>query len=916
MTEQPTSCPPTSSDDTEMSHICAECRSMWLIAQKLRQLGKMLLSIHNDFSASDTSPAAFAKKYFEKSLLILTGNGESEVGGTANERIIRTETPFEPITQPSMNLQTMSEQNCPALLSECPTVCHSPDDREHIAKTSAFKTDQKQLETSNTLRHAVNPSVELSNVGTYTCPCEYTGLRNVQKESHRSEILFLNRAILKQEIKDGYFQLSIKNYKGGLNSFSAAARLLGKCSFRDKPASRGTKGAVARAIKSLMKVSIVAGDVNVVSLCSEEFRELMNAVYRDEMLEMLVKFGVSCWSHKLYLSASLSFSEAIKYQDKRSDLKSVKSCTALLHYNAGLSSMFLGDGKAAENSFKKSLALWECLGDSCRHYVGRAKFSLGIVYERLQDKARAQKSFMEALVVFCGDEEWLECIEVIEVCTKFSPSSLTEIALNHGNACKQAVAKYLEEELGHVHTLKGNLLKANEYLHHSLAIHEQMNDDPDNNLDMALILQRVAKNHLKLGEGEKALEQMNNAMRFMTKSGERNGHYANLLVDFGLTLEEVSKDHELSQSKYMEACSELMKNKADDRAIHRVLKHLDAEHLMLVATKECSARYIGMVVSCLSCSFLQNRSLQVAAHALSCTQLALAMLEDMPATATSILTIGRMQISKGDIQVLLGQHEGALVSYQAAIIWLLKDKQAKSCQLLSDAIIRLANLSTMQEENHGPIQRASLICNSSKFDCTPICFVKFIEQFCQDPNFPNGCELQEKDIKDLALSMTEGAERLWRVGELQLSVVRYEQVLGMFISLSSISPDIEIILAMVHHNLGVLCQRLKRYKEALYFLSKALTKKKQLSVSKSQDGSIAMTLNSLGNLYLSTKQYSKAVSAYCEALSVISRLYLKLTSHVVVHRKMKKAIKALLKMYCTKISGARFVSPTCRYPLM
>ena len=355
------------------------------------------------------------------------------------------------------------------------------------------------------------------------------------------------------------------------------------------------------------------------------------------------------------------------------------------------------------------------------------------------------------------------------------------------------------------------------------------------------------------------MEQMHNAMYFMTESGERNDLYANLLVDFGLTLGVVTKDHKLSQSKFVEACSELMMNKADEPAIHHVLKHLDAEHLMLVATVECSASHIGMIVSYLSCSYLQSSSSQDTVHALSCTNLALSMLEDMPTTATSILTIRRMHISKGDDQLLRGQHKGALRSYQAAILSLLKDQQTKSCQLLSDAIIRLANLSTMQEENHGPIQGTSLICNSSKFDCKPICFVKVIEQFSQDPNFPNGCELQEKDIEYLALRMTEGAERLWRAGELRLSVVRYERVLKMLVSLSSIS--LKIVLAMVHHNLGVLYHRLKRYDEALYFLSKALTMKKKLTVSKSKDSSIAMTLNSLGNLYLSTKQYSKAVSA-------------------------------------------------------
>ena len=222
----------------------------------------------------------------------------------------------------------------------------------------------------------------------------------------------------------------------------------------------------------------------------------------------------------------------------------------------------------------------------------------------------------------------------------------------------------------------------------------------------------------------------------------------------------------------------------------------------------------------------------------------------------------------------------------------------------------------MQEENHGPIQGTSLICNSSKFDCKPICFVKVIEQFSQDPNFPNGCELQEKDIEYLALSMTEGAERLWRAGELRLSVVRYEQVHKMLVSLSSVSPDVEIILAQIHHNLGVLYQRLKWNSKAEYFLAKALAKKKQLSVSKPQVSSIALTLNSLGNLYLSTKQYSKAVSAYYEALSVTSGSYSKLTSHAVVHRKMKKAIKALLKISCTKKSGVGLVPPACRYPLM
>ena len=190
MTEQPTSCPSTSSEDVEMSHICAECRSKWLIARKFRQLGNMLLNLRKDiavyYSPSDTSAAAFAKECFEKSLLILTGDVESKLGGTANERIIRTETPFKPTTQQSMSSQTLSEQKCLTVLSECPTVCHSPDDREHITKTSAFKTDQNQLETSNTLRHTVNINVELSNVGTCTCPCEYTGLRIIQKEGHQS----------------------------------------------------------------------------------------------------------------------------------------------------------------------------------------------------------------------------------------------------------------------------------------------------------------------------------------------------------------------------------------------------------------------------------------------------------------------------------------------------------------------------------------------------------------------------------------------------------------------------------------------------------------------------------------------------------------------------------------------------------
>ena len=601
MTEQPTSCPPTSSERIEMSHICAECRSKWLIARKLRQLGKILLNLREDmpvdYAPSDTSTAAFAKKCFEKSLRIPTGNSESIPGGTANEMVIKTKAPYEPITQQFMNSQTLSEQNCRTLLLECPTVCHSPDDRDHVTKTSAVKTDQRQLETSITLRHTLNKSEELSNVGPSTCSCEYTGLSILQKESHQIEILFLNRAILKQEIEEGYFQLSIKNYKGGFNSFSAAARLLGKCSFKGKPASRGTNRAVARAIKSLMEKSIVAGDVNVVSLCSEEFWELMNAVYRDEMLEMLVKLGVSCWSRNYCLSASLSFSEAIKYQGQVSDLKSVRFSVALLHHNAGLASMFIGDEKASVDNLKRSLTLWECLGDSCRYYDGRTKFLLGIEYERLKDKARAQRSFMEALAVFCGAEENVQGREIIETCAKLSLSDLTEIALTHGTRCKGAISEYLVGELGHIHTVSGNLLKANECLYQSLAIVEQMNDDPGNNLDMALILQQVAKNNRKLGEGEKALEQMHNAMYFMTESGERNDLYANLLVDFGLTLGVVTKDHKLSQSKFVEACSELMMNKANEPAIHHVLKHLDAEHLTLVATEEYSTSHIGMIVS-------------------------------------------------------------------------------------------------------------------------------------------------------------------------------------------------------------------------------------------------------------------------------------------------------------------------------
>ena len=97
---------------------------------------------------------------------------------------------------------------------------------------------------------------------------------------------------------------------------------------------------------------------------------------------MLAQLGVFCWSHNLYLSASLSFSEAIKYQDQVSDLKPVRRSLALLHHNAGLTNMFLGDDKAAENNLKKSLTLWECLGDSCRYYIGRTQFLLGVEYER------------------------------------------------------------------------------------------------------------------------------------------------------------------------------------------------------------------------------------------------------------------------------------------------------------------------------------------------------------------------------------------------------------------------------------------------------------------------------------------------------------------------------------------------------